>query len=325
MNFFFVYTTSETSWRFLWFFLTSSSKPLVCLFPPLFKQNLLSFIHLVHSVLPRTAVLHLIKCLSQDSRPNPWVTALCRQLERDLETHREVPLYTTPCSQRLKELSQGLIGSAETGGWTKCFSGQTAEFESQSTSDLSELGTQRKRKGSFVSVGSDGEETGSQSKRIKMDDNECVTAEELRVPKEMSGAPESDVAAETPASDSSCGGLPEQIKVKTTIQRRVPSPHWNLSANFNVCFVLREAEVVKRWADLLFLCLLGLYSSDKRVVGESDGGKKILFSSSSFSADSKWHLVSLSFFLCVSVGPELHRCVQSAEQLWLKPSMSSII
>nr|XP_012776628.1 Fanconi anemia group E protein isoform X1 [Maylandia zebra] len=188
-------------------------KPLVCLFPPLFKQNLLSFIHLVHSVLPRTAVLHLIKCLSQDSRPNPWVTALCRQLERDLETHREVPLYTTPCSQRLKELSQGLIGSAETGGWTKCFSGQTAEFESQSTSDLSELGTQRKRKGSFVSVGSDGEETGSQSKRIKMDDNECVTAEELRVPKEMSGAPESDVAAETPASDSSCGGLPEQIKV----------------------------------------------------------------------------------------------------------------
>lgn len=179
----------------------------------------------MHSVLPRTAVLHLIKCLSQDSRPNPWVTALCRQLERDVETHREVPLYTTPCSQRLTELSQGLIGSAETGGWTKCFSGQTAEFESQSTSDLCELGTQRKRKGSFVSVGSDGEETGSQSKRIKMDDNECVTAEELRVPKEMSGAPESDVAAETPASDSSCGGLPEQIKVKTTIQRRVPSPH----------------------------------------------------------------------------------------------------
>uniref|UniRef100_A0A669DRF5 FA complementation group E n=1 Tax=Oreochromis niloticus TaxID=8128 RepID=A0A669DRF5_ORENI len=194
-------------------------KPLVCLFPPLFKQNLLSFIHLVHSVLPRTAVLHLIKCLSQDSRPNPWVTALCRQLERDLETHREVPLYTTLCSQRLKELSQHLIGSAETGGWTKCFSSQT-EFESQSTSDLSELGTQRKRKGSFVSVGSDGEETGSQSKRIKMDDNECVTAEELRVNKEMPGAPESDAAAETPASDSSCDGLPEHIKVKTTIQRR---------------------------------------------------------------------------------------------------------
>ncbi|XP_003448271.3 Fanconi anemia group E protein [Oreochromis niloticus] len=187
-------------------------KPLVCLFPPLFKQNLLSFIHLVHSVLPRTAVLHLIKCLSQDSRPNPWVTALCRQLERDLETHREVPLYTTLCSQRLKELSQHLIGSAETGGWTKCFSSQT-EFESQSTSDLSELGTQRKRKGSFVSVGSDGEETGSQSKRIKMDDNECVTAEELRVNKEMPGAPESDAAAETPASDSSCDGLPEHIKV----------------------------------------------------------------------------------------------------------------
>uniref|UniRef100_A0A3Q0QYH0 FA complementation group E n=1 Tax=Amphilophus citrinellus TaxID=61819 RepID=A0A3Q0QYH0_AMPCI len=191
-------------------------KPLVCLFPSLFKQNLLSFIHLVHSGLPRTAVLHLIKCLDQDSRPNPWVNALCRQLERNLGTHHEQPLYTTACSQRLKELSQHLIGSSETGGWSECFSGQTAKSESQSASDLFEVGTQRKRKGSFVHMASDGEEMGPQSKRTKMDDNECVTAEEQGAKKEMEGVSVSDTAAETPAQNSSCDALPQHIKVKDT-------------------------------------------------------------------------------------------------------------
>uniref|UniRef100_A0A3Q0QWS4 FA complementation group E n=1 Tax=Amphilophus citrinellus TaxID=61819 RepID=A0A3Q0QWS4_AMPCI len=194
-------------------------KPLVCLFPSLFKQNLLSFIHLVHSGLPRTAVLHLIKCLDQDSRPNPWVNALCRQLERNLGTHHEQPLYTTACSQRLKELSQHLIGSSETGGWSECFSGQTAKSESQSASDLFEVGTQRKRKGSFVHMASDGEEMGPQSKRTKMDDNECVTAEEQGAKKEMEGVSVSDTAAETPAQNSSCDALPQHIKVKDTVRK----------------------------------------------------------------------------------------------------------
>lgn len=205
------------------FFLTSFSKPLVCLFPALFKQNLLSFIYLVHSVLPRYTVLRLLSCLSQDPHPSPWVTALVRQLERNLGTRNEEPLYTPLCSQRLKELSQRLAGSGETGGWDKCFSGQTVESGSQSASGLSELGTQRKRKGSFVTLDSDGEETGQKSKRIKTDvcGSECQDAEEQSAKEEKSGKLGSDASAETPADeqqpapDSPCDALPEHIKVET--------------------------------------------------------------------------------------------------------------
>uniref|UniRef100_A0A8D0ADF9 FA complementation group E n=1 Tax=Sander lucioperca TaxID=283035 RepID=A0A8D0ADF9_SANLU len=193
-------------------------KPLVCLFPALFKQNLLSFIYLVQSVLPRTTVLHLLKCLSQDLHPSPWVTALVRQLERNLGAHNEDPLYTTLCCQRLKELSQRLVGSGESEGWAKCFSDQPVESESQSASCLSELGTQRKRKGSFVTLDSDGEETGQQRKRIKMDlcGSECLDAEEQSAKAEALGsdAPEETPAEELqPAPDSSCDALPEHIKV----------------------------------------------------------------------------------------------------------------
>ncbi|XP_044068294.1 Fanconi anemia group E protein isoform X2 [Siniperca chuatsi] len=196
-------------------------KPLVCLFPALFKHNLLSFIYLVHSVLPRTSVLHLLTCLGQDPHPSPWVTALVRQLERNLGVYNEEPLYTPLCSQRLKELSQHLAGFGETGGWAKCFSGQRVESESQSASGLSELGTQRKRKGSFVNLDSDGEETAQQSKRIKMDacGSESVDAEEQSAKEEISGRLESDAPAEThaeqlqPVPDSPCDALPEHIKV----------------------------------------------------------------------------------------------------------------
>ncbi|XP_068454609.1 Fanconi anemia group E protein [Clinocottus analis] len=144
-------------------------KPLVCLFPALFKHNLLCFIYLVHSALPRTAVLRLLKCLSQDPHPSAWVMALVRQLERPVGTQNDKPLYTPLCSQRLKELSKHLVGSGETGGWARCFSGPTMDSDSQHASGLSELGTQQKRKGSIVTLDSDCEEIEPQSKRMKMD------------------------------------------------------------------------------------------------------------------------------------------------------------
>uniref|UniRef100_A0A8C3G3L7 FA complementation group E n=1 Tax=Cyclopterus lumpus TaxID=8103 RepID=A0A8C3G3L7_CYCLU len=193
-------------------------KPLVCLFPALFKRNLLSFIYLVHSVLPRITVLRLLKCLSQDPHPSPWVMALVRQLERNLGTHNDHPLCTPLCSQRLKELSKHLVGFANTGGWAMCFSDPTVDSDSQHASGLSELGTQRKRKGSFLTLDSDCEETEQQIKRMKMD----VCGSEHRDVDELSAKEterlESEAPAETlgeelqAAADGPCEALPEHIK-----------------------------------------------------------------------------------------------------------------
>ncbi|XP_018521490.1 Fanconi anemia group E protein [Lates calcarifer] len=226
-------------------------KPLVCLFPALFKQNLLSFIYLAHSVLPQTSVLHLLKCLSCDPHPNPWVTALGRQLERSLGAHSEEPLYTPQCSQKLKELSQRLAGFGEIGGWTKCLSGQTVECESQRMSGLSELGTQRKRKSSFVALDSGDEETGQRSKRIKMDvcGSERIDAEEQSTNEEASGRLDRDAPAETPveemqlAPDSPCDPLPEHIKVSVLqIKELLESQtEWDQSS-MDVFKVLNECD-----------------------------------------------------------------------------------
>lgn len=195
--------------------------PLVWLFTALLKKNLLSFIHLVYLSLPCPPVLHLLKCLCQDPHRTPWMTAMIRQLERNLEVHNEEPLYTPHCGQRLKELSQRLVGSDETGGWAKCFSRQTSECERASGS--SELGTQRKRKGSFLALDSDGEDTGQESKRIKVEvcGSESLDDEEKSATTELSGRLGNDAPAETPAeertpaaaAESPSDVLPEHIKV----------------------------------------------------------------------------------------------------------------
>ncbi|KAK5894563.1 hypothetical protein CesoFtcFv8_011245 [Champsocephalus esox] len=160
--------------------------PLVWLFTALLKKNLLSFINLVYLSLPCPPILHLLKCLCQDPHRTPWMTAMIRQLERNLEVHNEEPLYTPHCGHRLKELSQRLVGSDETGGWAKCFSRQTSECERASGS--SELGTQRKRKGIFLALDSDGEDTGQESKRIKVEvcGSESLDDEEKSATTELS-------------------------------------------------------------------------------------------------------------------------------------------
>lgn len=196
---------------------------MVCLFPALFKQNLLSFIHLVYPLIPRTTVLHLLKCLNQDPHPSPWVSTLVRQLERNMGLKSEQPLYTPLCSQRVKELSQCLVGFGETGGWAKFFDSHAIESDAQSQSGLSEQGTQRKRKSSFVTLDSDGEEAVQQNKRIKMDvcGCECLDAAEQSIKEGKSERLESESPAETsddglqPAPDSPCDVLPEHLQVQS--------------------------------------------------------------------------------------------------------------
>ncbi|XP_034550771.1 Fanconi anemia group E protein [Notolabrus celidotus] len=221
--------------------------PLVCLFPALFKENLLSFIHLIQPVLPQTTILHLIKCLSQDPHSSPWVTTLVKQLKRSMGANNAECLYSPQCSQRLKELSQRLVSCSDTGGWAKCFSSGTAGSESQRAFGLSELGSQRKRKESFISLDSDGEETGSQSKRMKMDIcvHECLETEEKSLKEELS---ESDAPAETPAKEPQpttdlFDALPEYMKVAVLQIKELLESHteWDQSS-MDVFKVLNECD-----------------------------------------------------------------------------------
>uniref|UniRef100_A0A3P9QIC4 FA complementation group E n=1 Tax=Poecilia reticulata TaxID=8081 RepID=A0A3P9QIC4_POERE len=220
--------------------LTLSVKPLVCLFPPVFKQNLLIFLYLVNSAIPGPTVLLLLGCLAQDSNPTPWVRALGRQLERKLEMNFKDPLYSEQCRQKLKQLSENLGGSSEAGGWAECFSRQTEESESYCRRDLLEHGTQRKRRASFdADVDADGEEEAVQeSKRLKTDNNhvdEPVDAEDEEVRMDTQGGSAS--AAETPAVRPH-DGLPEHIRVNSEERE------WDQSAT-DVFKVLNECNATQ--------------------------------------------------------------------------------
>lgn len=196
-------------------FFIPSSKPLVCLFSTPFKKNLLTFVYLVHSVLPGTAVLHLLKCLSKDSYLDPWVTALSIQLERKLTPHRDEPLCTEDCSQKLKGLIEGVVGHSEKGGWAQCFNDQIVKSESQ-IFDVSEVSTQKKRSISFVHLeDADDKETRQQSKRTKWNiwDDEFAELEDKGVTNDARERSDGAAPAGSPAPNSPQGTLPENLRV----------------------------------------------------------------------------------------------------------------
>uniref|UniRef100_A0A8C5F668 FA complementation group E n=1 Tax=Gadus morhua TaxID=8049 RepID=A0A8C5F668_GADMO len=139
-------------------------RPLVCLFPVAFKRNLLSFLRLVNQVLPQTRVVQLLECLSKDPRQDHWVTALIGQLQRDMGSLRDVPLYTASCSQRLKMISERLKDTGRNEGWAKYFT--EPKLTSQSGGDV--LEKQKKRKSSSMTPDTEVEST-QQHKRMKMD------------------------------------------------------------------------------------------------------------------------------------------------------------
>lgn len=197
----------------------SLRKPLVSLFPTLFKQNLLSFIHLAFPCVPRAAVVQLLQCLSHESSQSPWVSVLSRQLERNLGPHTDRALYSSECSQRLKKLTERLVGQAETSGWAQFLSGHNTDRVNDSP--LLGQGTQKKRKMSFVTQDPDGEETGQQSKRVKVDKcEEDLAAAGLSGQEATSGGSQAVLSADGPldnqqaAPDSPCHDLPEHMKVR---------------------------------------------------------------------------------------------------------------
>ncbi|PWA30964.1 hypothetical protein CCH79_00010726 [Gambusia affinis] len=208
-----------------------------------FKQNLLIFLYLVNSAIPGPTVRLLLRCLAQDSNPNPWVRALGRQLERKLEMNFKDPLYSEQCRQKLKQLSENLGGSSEAGGWAECFNSQQEESESYCGLDLLEHGTQRKRRASFdADVDADGEEAVQESKRLKMDMHaeEPEDAEDEEVRMDTQGGSAS--AAETPA-DRPPDGLPEHFRGSVLHMKELleSQAEWDQSAS-EVFKVLNECN-----------------------------------------------------------------------------------
>ncbi|XP_077368348.1 Fanconi anemia group E protein isoform X2 [Festucalex cinctus] len=193
-------------------------KPLVCLLPPLLKQNLLTFIYLIHSRFPEAAVLRLLGCLGQEPGPSPWVAAWKKQLERITGRPIEEPLYSPACAQRLTALSRRVAG--ETGGWSEC-SGLQAEEPF-----LSEAGTQKKRKDRFDGLNDEEEEpTQQQKKRMKTDEHIVGRAHghgSLPEHTNTAGEMDMDASRDMPASENVHNPLPEVTEMTEKLETVAP-------------------------------------------------------------------------------------------------------
>ncbi|XP_061549166.1 Fanconi anemia group E protein-like isoform X2 [Phycodurus eques] len=196
-------------------------EPLVWLFPALFKQNLLTFIYLIHSRFPEGAVLRLLQCLGQEPCPSPWVAAWKKQLERNMGSPSEEPLYSPACAQRLTALSQRVGG--ETGRWAECSGLQTEER--QTVPYLSEMETGWKRKGHFDVLYDEDEGIQQQNKRMKTDDHIAGRAhdhdplpEHMKIVEELN----TDASREMPAWENPHHPLPEHTKMAEVLETKAP-------------------------------------------------------------------------------------------------------
>lgn len=191
-------------------------KPVVCLFPVLFKQNLLVFIHQIHHLLPQTTLHHVLKCIKQDPLPNTWVTSMVTQLERRIDFDQNKPLFSAQCNNRLMDLSQQLHSSRKTGGWDYCFQAAHSHSTLESkASTLSQFLPIRKRKSGVDILNSDNDGINQQNKRMRVDlcDSEDVYHElskrEETPDAETLASPEAPPLPSHVSNDS----LPDTIKV----------------------------------------------------------------------------------------------------------------
>ncbi|KAK7135862.1 hypothetical protein R3I94_014516 [Phoxinus phoxinus] len=139
-------------------------KPLVCLFSEGFQRNLLCFLHLIHSGLPKDSVLHLLHCLTRDDRENQWACALIKQLQRDIEGTRKGTLLTSNCTETLESLCARFRNANAKGRWASCVDGLITEGKETDVSVL----YQKKRKSDNMDHDGDAQED-PQSKRVKVD------------------------------------------------------------------------------------------------------------------------------------------------------------
>lgn len=154
------------------------SKPLVCLFSEVFKRNLLCFLHLIHTKLPKQSILHLLQCLSQDHSENQWSYVLINQLYRDIEGTRKESLLTPTCTEKLKDLCERFRDDNMKGRWASCLQG----IEKEQADDQAVL-SQKKRKSDNIDLDVEDEEDVHQSKRVRIDF--CTAKEEEKLTEEQ--------------------------------------------------------------------------------------------------------------------------------------------
>ncbi|XP_028849932.1 Fanconi anemia group E protein [Denticeps clupeoides] len=188
---------------------TLVTKPLVCLFPTSFQWSLLSFLRLVHPLLPRDGLLCLVDCFTQDYSSPPWITALVGQLQRDLGVPG-VEMLTPRCQQRVKDLCGRFNGAGGTRTWSSCLTGTRALNEAPLFDAL-----QKKRKSQNLEPDPDAEDTGQQSKRLRPD--LPVAAEDPDGGPEAPAPRPSDDAPEPEPKDA----LPEPLKAAVPLIREL--------------------------------------------------------------------------------------------------------
>ncbi|KAL2103328.1 hypothetical protein ACEWY4_000196 [Coilia grayii] len=194
-----------------------TTKPLVCLFPASFKWSLLSFLHLVHTVLPKDCTLSLLDCLGQEWAVAPWTAALVGQLHKDLRQGIIKEILSPQCRQNVKELCEEFRGTGRTGGWSTYFTKpETSLLDTTSSSQP------QKRKSENLEWYSDPSDEGKQSKRMKMElsysaeledtAGQGSPAEKSPPPQDLPPVDDDVVVPLLPPLNSKSVVLPEHIK-----------------------------------------------------------------------------------------------------------------
>lgn len=215
---------------------SSPRKPLVCLFPASFQWSLLSFLHRVHTTLPKDCTLSLLDCLGRDWTLAPWTATLVGQLRRDLSGELKQDILSPHCKQNVRDLCKEFRGTGQSrggaGGWATYFTKpEPSQTDSRTSSTPSSQS--QKRKSETLEWYSDPSDEGKQSKRMRMEvpgsaggaaaggGGQGSPAEEsLPTPQDQTPVDEDGVVVQppTPPQDSKAV-LPDHIKVRARAAR----------------------------------------------------------------------------------------------------------
>ncbi|KAK3539929.1 hypothetical protein QTP70_019576 [Hemibagrus guttatus] len=200
-----------------------TTKPLVSLFPVMFKHDLLCFLHLLHPGLPRESVLSLLRCLSQDADKNPWVCALISQLYKDIgvEEFRKDTLLTSEFVLSLKDLCDRFKDFREKRGWDLCLNERRTDELSTDCQIDADL---KKRKSEITEfqMDSDVDEPGSKRRKIDLAAQGGPEDGQVAVGQEESDVKTTQLVKELEGDPSATVPMPEDDVLPDHIKAAVP-------------------------------------------------------------------------------------------------------